>query len=198
MRFDGYIYCLSNKSMPGILKIGETRRPIEERLSEANRRDTFKPPTEYVIEFAKKVHNSVEKENKIHEILKEARVNPKREFFHVKTDEVKKLFDLVDGEYYSDKTTKSYCEEDYYNNDESEFLMFKNWLKINTYKYSKGKVSLKKLSLATDLDENTVKQYMKKLGHIYYNFRFPSDESGNYDQGGYKYIELLYFSEKIK
>ena len=59
---DGYIYCFSNQSMPGILKIGMTERTPEIRLNEANRSDTWRPPTLYKIEFAKKVLNPKQKE----------------------------------------------------------------------------------------------------------------------------------------
>ena len=47
----GYIYCISNSSMPGIFKVGVTNRTIEARLQEANKPDTWKPPTKYVVEF---------------------------------------------------------------------------------------------------------------------------------------------------
>ena len=50
---DGYLYCFSNSSMPGILKIGMTERTPDIRLSEANSSNTWKPPTPYKIEFAK-------------------------------------------------------------------------------------------------------------------------------------------------
>ena len=59
---DGYIYCFSNPSMPGILKVGMTERIPEARLSEANASDTWRPPTPYKIEFAKKVSNPSQKE----------------------------------------------------------------------------------------------------------------------------------------
>ena len=48
---EGYIYCFSNPSMPGILKIGMTERTPKKRLNEANASDTWRPPTKYNIEF---------------------------------------------------------------------------------------------------------------------------------------------------
>ena len=51
----GYIYCFSNASMPGIIKVGVTERTPELRLMEANSSDTWRPPTPYIIEFAKKL-----------------------------------------------------------------------------------------------------------------------------------------------
>jgi len=97
---DGYIYCFSNISMPGILKIGMTERTPEIRLREANVSDTWRPPTPYKIEFAKKVKNAIEKEKTLHILLEQYtfRINPRREFFNVSIEEVLKFFDLMDGE----------------------------------------------------------------------------------------------------
>ena len=96
---DGYIYCFSNQSMPGILKIGMTERTPEIRLNEANLQDTWRPPTLYKIEFAKNVLNPKQKETILHKLLSQytERINPKREFFRVSTEEVKTFFDLIDG-----------------------------------------------------------------------------------------------------
>ena len=96
----GYLYCFSNDSMPGILKVGMTERSPEIRLNEANSSDTWRPPTPYKIEFAKKVVNPKQKEITLHTILSQytERVNPKREFFRVSLEEVKAFFDLIDGE----------------------------------------------------------------------------------------------------
>ena len=58
---EGYIYCFSNKSMPGILKVGMTERTPDVRLNESNNSDTWRPPTPYKIEFAKKVSNPKQK-----------------------------------------------------------------------------------------------------------------------------------------
>ena len=83
---DGYIYCFSNISMPNILKIGTTERTPKERLKEANSPDTWKPPTPYKIEFAKKVKNPKEKETTLHKLLEQytERINTRREFSQAK------------------------------------------------------------------------------------------------------------------
>ena len=95
----GYIYCMSNASMPGILKIGMTNRTPEDRLKDANKHDTFKPPTPYQLVFAKQVWNPKRKEGIIHSLLARytERINPQREFFRVSSDEVYQFFQLVDG-----------------------------------------------------------------------------------------------------
>ena len=97
---DGYLYCFSNPSMPGILKVGMTERTPEIRLNEANSSDTWRPPTPYKLEFAKKVLNPKQKETILHNLLSQytERINPKREFFRVSTEEVKAFFDLIDGD----------------------------------------------------------------------------------------------------
>ena len=99
---DGYIYCFSNQSMPGILKVGMTERTPEARLSEANASDTWRPPTPYEFEFAKKVSNSSGKEGTLHTLLERhtERINTRREFFRTSTEEVRNFFDLIDGEWW--------------------------------------------------------------------------------------------------
>jgi len=87
--------------MPGLLKVGMTDRSPSIRLAEANKTDTYRPPTPYHMEFAKKVVHSREKERILHDILSRytVRVNPKREFFRASVEEVRILFDLMDGTY---------------------------------------------------------------------------------------------------
>ena len=94
---DGYIYCFSNTSMPGILKIGMTERDPNERTKELF---TTGIPAPFNIEFAKKVSNPKKKETLLHQILElyAERINPKREFFKVSIEEVKLLFELIEGD----------------------------------------------------------------------------------------------------
>ena len=86
--------------MPSILKVGMTERTPEVRLSEANASDTWRPPTPYKIEFAKKVSNSAQKEKTLHTLLEQYtdRIHPNREFFRVSPEEIRVFFDLMDGE----------------------------------------------------------------------------------------------------
>ena len=116
---NGYLYCFSNDSMSGILKIGMTERTPDVRLSEANSSDTWRPPTPYKIEFAKKVLNPKQKEATIHILLTQytERINPKREFFRVSPNEVKTFFDLIDGEIWIENTKIDDIEESNYDED---------------------------------------------------------------------------------
>jgi len=97
----GYIYCFSNECMPGILKIGMTKLTPDKRLKDANSPNTWKPPKPYKIVFAKKVNIYKQKEITLHLILEKytKRIHPRREFFRVSPEEVKTLFDLIDGEW---------------------------------------------------------------------------------------------------
>ncbi len=117
---EGYIYCFSNPSMPGILKVGMTERTPEARLSEANSSDTWRPPTLYKIEFAKKIFAAKDKEKALHALLEQYtdRINPRREFFRVTPEEVRKFFDLMDGEMWV--ASRSVEEENPEDDDENE------------------------------------------------------------------------------
>ena len=110
----GYLYTISNESMPGILKVGMTERTPDIRLNEANGSDTWRPPTPYKLEFAKKVSDPKQKEKTIHILLSQytERINPKREFFRVSVEEVKTLFDLVDGDLWIEKSVEEIEDEE--------------------------------------------------------------------------------------
>ena len=111
---DGYLYCFSNDSMPGILKVGMTERIPTIRLNEANSSDTWRPPTPYKIEFAKKVCNPKQKETVLHVILSQytERIHPKREFFRVSPEEVNTFFDLIDGDLWVEQQKEEDEEEE--------------------------------------------------------------------------------------
>lgn len=118
----GWIYCLSNKSMPGLLKIGQTKNCPQIR---AEKLQSTGVPLPFKIEIAKKVLHFEKKEKLIHSILEsfDKRVNPKREFFEVEVNVVKSIFELIDGEYFSD----------------DEYSIFKEILKDNQeVRYSIG------------------------------------------------------------
>ncbi len=106
---EGYIYCLSNECMPGILKVGMTERTPDVRAKELF---TTGVPTPFIIEFAKKVKDVKTKEKTLHELLEQytERVSPNREFFRVSLEEVRTFFKLMDGEPLIE-TPKEYDEE---------------------------------------------------------------------------------------
>jgi hypothetical protein len=89
----GFVYVLSNKSMPGIVKIGSTERTIAERIAELS---TTGVPEPFALEHYVLVENPRDVEMAIHDALKDFRVNNRREFFKVSVDsainELKKYF----------------------------------------------------------------------------------------------------------
>lgn len=111
---EGYIYCISNlEIMPDIYKVGITMRTPLDRLKEANSSETWKIPT-FKIEFAKKVMNPKDKERKLHKHMEKfmTRIHPRREFFKGKIEDIKEVFDLLDGEMWND-TLKIIKSNDY-------------------------------------------------------------------------------------
>lgn len=76
----GYVYILSNPSMPGLVKIGRTDRTPQDRLRELN---TTGVPTPFALEFAGIAQDSVRSEAEIHRTLSErgVRTSANREFF---------------------------------------------------------------------------------------------------------------------
>lgn len=110
----GFIYALKSDAMPHMLKIGMTTRSPLDRLEEANRSDTFRPPLPYYITLAKKVSDPRGKERALHAVLDNKRVNPDREFFYITVDEVARYFDMMDGKDWvqTSTTSTSSCDED--------------------------------------------------------------------------------------
>lgn len=79
----GFIYVLSNPSMPGIVKIGRSTRHPELRALELYNTSSG-VPTPFVLEFAiycKEDHEATEED--CHEELSYCRVNGSREFFRI-------------------------------------------------------------------------------------------------------------------
>jgi hypothetical protein len=101
---EGYIYCLSNPAHPDIFKIGKTADPEERRKTLSADTGVVFP---FKIEFAKKVKDPSCRESLIHSYLHNKRVNPKREFFMEPLYQIKKLFDLVDGEYWNENVLET-------------------------------------------------------------------------------------------
>lgn len=88
---------MTNEAMPGIYKVGMTTRNPTARLAEANRSDTWRPPTDYMIEHVVRVDDVFETERKLHELLAESgvRIHPRREFFKAPLRTIKILMDHV-------------------------------------------------------------------------------------------------------
>jgi len=94
---DGFVYCMTNEGMPGLVKIGMTTNDPEERARELSGATGVPYPFRVVV--CKKVYNPAEKEKAIHELLSALgfRVNERREFFNCSLAIVDLLFALIDG-----------------------------------------------------------------------------------------------------
>ena len=85
--YDSWVYILSNKAQPGILKIGYTNKHPEERAKQISNSTGVALP--FDVEFAFHCYNGVSLEQECHDKLKEYRVNNNREFFQMSLDEAK-------------------------------------------------------------------------------------------------------------
>lgn len=74
----GYIYFLSNTSMPGLIKIGQTTQDIEARIRQLNSTGV---PSPFVLAACVSVANPSRVEAELHTLLKNYRHTDNREFF---------------------------------------------------------------------------------------------------------------------
>lgn len=82
----GYVYTLSNPSMPGLVKIGCTDRFPNERVSELS--GSTGVPTPFVLEYVAFAEDHEALERYLHSVFHESRVNGLREFFQVPVQHV--------------------------------------------------------------------------------------------------------------
>ena len=85
----GFVYILTNKSMPGLIKVGLTTRTPEERAKELS--STGVPLSFEVAGYWHVEKNLAYMEAKCHLLLKEFRVSSNREFFKIHVDEAKEI-----------------------------------------------------------------------------------------------------------
>jgi hypothetical protein len=76
----GFVYILSNPSMPGLVKIGRTTRSVEGRANELYQTGV---PTPFVVERQVLTPDCEALESEVHNALADCRVNGSREFFRV-------------------------------------------------------------------------------------------------------------------
>lgn len=77
----GFIYCMSNDSMPGLYKIGQTERAPSYRRRELSK--STSAPADFEILLFAEVEEPLQTERFVHERLAEYRLNASREFFKV-------------------------------------------------------------------------------------------------------------------
>ena len=81
--------------MPGMIKIGATRRDPAERLREANESDTWRPPHAYGVAGAAEVEDPFAAERAIHALLAARRVNSRHEFFEITQHDARVILGLL-------------------------------------------------------------------------------------------------------
>ena len=89
----GWVYGFATPSMPGVIKIGATRREPDERLDEANASDPWRPPHPYAVTCTAQVDDPFACERAIHTLLAARRVG--HEFFELTALEARTLFSLL-------------------------------------------------------------------------------------------------------
>ena len=80
----GYVYILVNTSMPGLIKVGKTERDCQKRAKEIS--EATGVPTPFAVAYTLFSEEYERLEDEIHRVLREYRVNPKREFFRCPVD----------------------------------------------------------------------------------------------------------------
>lgn len=85
----GWIYVLSTREQPNVLKIGRTDRPVSQRAQEINRATGLLTPfgARYVI----RVSDPVKAEKKVHQALSEYRIRRDREFFEIEPHKAEQI-----------------------------------------------------------------------------------------------------------
>jgi len=94
---DSWIYVLSNKTMPNLIKIGFTDKTPDKRAKQISRSTGV--PLSFEVEYAFKCFNAHALEIEIHKYLKGYRINNDREFFQLSVEEAKGAIILLGQRY---------------------------------------------------------------------------------------------------
>ena len=81
---EGTVYVLTNPAMPGMVKIGKTTRDVSFRLADLYSTGV---PLPFECEYAALVKDVDETEKAFHIAFHPNRVNPRREFFNIKSEQ---------------------------------------------------------------------------------------------------------------
>ena len=95
--YDSWVYILSNPTQPGLLKIGYTKNPPDERAKQISAATGVALP--YKVEWAFHCYNGFGLEQEIHHKLEEYRVNNNREFFQISLNEAKAVVEMLGEQY---------------------------------------------------------------------------------------------------
>lgn len=84
---DSWVYVLTNRTMPNLVKIGFTEKEPDKRAKQISRSTGV--PLEFSVAYAFKCFNAHALEIELHKYLKDYRVNNDREFFHMSVEQAK-------------------------------------------------------------------------------------------------------------
>jgi hypothetical protein len=121
----GYVYCMTNKYMPNICKIGfinKINKTSFDRAKELSSNTSC--PVKFDVEFDIKVKNPYKYEKRIHKKLNKFRINNNREFFRCLPQDVIKYF-------YQSELTQNKNNNDFANNYMTIYNNFYKDIKIN-------------------------------------------------------------------
>lgn len=84
---DSWIYVLTNRTMPNLVKIGFTEKTPDKRAEQVSRGTGV--PVKFNVDYAFKCFNAHALEIELHKYLKGYRVNNDREFFQMSVEQAK-------------------------------------------------------------------------------------------------------------
>ncbi len=79
----GFVYVLSNKAMPGLVKIGCTQKDPRERANELYATGV---PFPFIVEASVRTRDPHELEARVHQLLNSKRAHGRREFFETSVE----------------------------------------------------------------------------------------------------------------
>lgn len=92
-----YVYILSNKSMPGLIKIGFTDKTPQKRVEGLNKSTGV--PMDFDIEWAFPCFNAIRLEKEIHDYFDGYRLRKNREFFRIDIETAKENIRKIGEKY---------------------------------------------------------------------------------------------------
>ncbi len=101
------VYIVTNEAMPGLVKIGITSKPIEERLKELA--SVTGVPLPFSCYYAAEVEDAGNLEDVLHKAYADNRVNPNREFFSISPEAARTILKQFE---ISDRTVSEQFEND--------------------------------------------------------------------------------------
>jgi hypothetical protein len=104
-----FVYILTNEAMPGVIKIGMTTMPIENRMLQL---DTTGVPLPFECYYAARVNDQKRVEKALHEAFGDHRVRKSREFFRLDPYKAKVILELVAEEEVTPKSDVVFDSDD--------------------------------------------------------------------------------------